>query len=71
MSSSSEEKQQVVTREALTAADPAGDLTQRVDKFVWDHLPLTSEQKQEFKRHLLASLAAEAPNVCSVSSAQL
>ena len=73
MSSSSEEKQ-VVTHEALSAADSsAGDLTQKVDKFVWDHLPLTQEHKQDFKRHLLAELAAEAPppNVCSVSSAQL
>jgi hypothetical protein len=58
MSSFSEEKQ-VVTHEALSVADSAGDLTQRVDKFVWEHLPLTTEQKKEYKRHLLASLAAE------------
>jgi hypothetical protein len=73
MSSSSSEEKQVVTHEAFGAADSAGDLTQRVDKFVWDHLPLTTEQKQEFKRHLRASYAATAPppNVCSVSSAEL
>ena len=70
MSSSSEEKQ-LVTHEAFGAADSAGDLTKTVDKYVWENLPLTIEQKKHFKRHLLASLAAEAPNVCSVSSAQL
>jgi hypothetical protein len=70
MSSSSEEKQ-VVTHDALSVADSAGDLKQRLDKFVWENLPLTIEQKKDFKRHLLASLAAEAPNICAVSSAQL
>jgi hypothetical protein len=61
MSSSFEEKQdsQVVTHEAFSAADPpAGDLRQKVDKFVWDHLPLTQEQKQDFKRQLLAESRA-------------
>jgi hypothetical protein len=57
---SEETKTPIVTYAPWGANDPStADLESKVNEYVWQHLPLTSEQKVEFRRIFLANAEEE------------